>query len=458
MVFSSISFLFFFLPLLYLCYFFTPKRFKNHILLIFSLIFYIFGEKLYVLLLLTSCLVNYICGLLIERKKKKVFLIIGLVINVTLLFYYKYTNFFIDNFNNIFNLNITSLNIILPLGISFFTFQNISYLIDVYRKDVPSQKNFFTYCTYITLFPQLVAGPIVRYKDIKNELENRKESLNLFSEGITRFIIGLGKKTLIADTLYNMFTNIMATNMTMLSYWLVALGFTFQIYYDFSGYTDMAIGLGKMFGFKFKENFNYPLTASSITDFWRRWHMSLSSFFRDYVYIPLGGNRCLLIKNIRNIFIVWFLTGFWHGAAWNFIIWGLYFFILLIIEKYILNKFLKENKVSHLYTFILVMFSFVIFNITDLNTLQTFIKGMFSINTNLINNESIFYLKNNLIIIVISFIGIGPFLKQAIIKLQKGKLNKIFDCVSIIYLFLIFILSIAKIISSSFNPFIYFRF
>ena len=373
MVFSSISFLFFFLPLLYLCYFFTPKRFKNHILLIFSLIFYIFGEKLYVLLLLTSCLVNYICGLLIERKKKKVFLIIGLVINVTLLFYYKYTNFFIDNFNNIFNLNITSLNIILPLGISFFTFQNISYLIDVYRKDVPSQKNFFTYCTYITLFPQLVAGPIVRYKDIKNELENRKESLNLFSEGITRFIIGLGKKTLIADTLYNMFTNIMATNMTMLSYWLVALGFTFQIYYDFSGYTDMAIGLGKMFGFKFKENFNYPLTASSITDFWRRWHMSLSSFFRDYVYIPLGGNRCLLIKNIRNIFIVWFLTGFWHGAAWNFIIWGLYFFILLIIEKYILNKFLKENKVSHLYTFILVMFSFVIFNITDLNTLQTFL-------------------------------------------------------------------------------------
>lgn len=458
MVFSSISFLFFFLPLLLIFYFLVPKKFRNYILLIYSLIFYFFGEKYYIILLLVSCLINYICGLLIGKTYKKIYLIIGLILNIGILMYFKYTNFFLETFNNIFNLNPVTLKIVLPLGISFFTFQNISYLIDVYRKDVDSQKNFLTYSMYITLFPQLVAGPIVRYKDISNELKSRKESIELFSEGVTRFIIGLAKKVLIADTIYSICEIIMASNMTTLSYWLVALCFTLQIYYDFSGYSDMAIGLGKMFGFNFKENFNYPLISSSITEFWRRWHMSLSSFFKDYVYIPLGGNRCSVIKNIRNIFIVWFLTGFWHGADWNFIIWGIYFFIFLIIEKFILKKYLKGGVFSHIYTFVIVLISFVIFSITDLNSLGLFLKGLFSNTNGLINKETLFILKNSLIILVIAFIGMGPFIKDKLEKLKKGKFNKLIDCTSVIYIFIIFILSIAKIIASSFNPFIYFRF
>lgn len=458
MIFSSISFLFFFLPLLFICYFLTPRKFKNTVLLIFSLIFYIFGEKWYVLLLLLSCLINYICGLLIEKRNKKIYLIIGLILNICLLIYFKYTNFFLTTFTNLFHLNKFTLNIILPLGISFFTFQNISYLIDVYRKDVESQKNFLTYCTYITLFPQLVAGPIVRYKDVYQELENRQESFKLFSEGVKRFIIGLGKKVLIADILYSTYTNILNNEMSVLSYWLVALCFTFQIYYDFSGYSDMAIGLGKMFGFNFKENFNYPLIASSVTEFWRRWHMSLSSFFKDYVYIPLGGNRCSIIKNIRNIFIVWILTGFWHGADWNFIIWGLYFFVFLILEKFILKKFLKKGLISHIYTFIVILISFVIFNINDLLNLLEFLKSLVGIGTKLINHESIYFLKNNLIIIIISLIGMTPILKETINKLKKGKSNNLIEWTTLAYILIIFFLSLAKIISSSFNPFIYFRF
>jgi len=458
MVFSSISFLFFFLPLLLIFYFLAPKKYRNYILLIFSLIFYFFGEKYYIILLLISCLINYICGLLIGKTSKKIYLIIGLILNIGILMYFKYTNFFLETFNNIFNLNPVTLKIVLPLGISFFTFQNISYLIDVYRKYVDSQKNFLTYSMYITLFPQLVAGPIVRYKDISNELKSRKESIELFSQGVTRFIIGLAKKVLIADTIYSICEIIMASNMTTLSYWLVALCFTLQIYYDFSGYSDMAIGLGKMFGFSFKENFNYPLISSSITEFWRRWHMSLSSFFKDYVYIPLGGNRCSVIKNIRNIFIVWFLTGFWHGADWNFIIWGIYFFIFLIIEKFILKKYLKGGVFSHIYTFVIVLISFVIFSITDLNSLGLFLKGLFSNTNGLINKETLFILKNSLIILVIAFIGMGPFIKDKLEKLKKGRFNKLIDCTTVIYIFIIFILSIAKIISSSFNPFIYFRF
>lgn len=457
MVFSSPSFLFFFLPLLLLFYFLSPKKIKNYILLIFSLGFYFFGEKNYTLLLIFSCFINYIFGLLISKKQNKKYLVLGLIVNILILFYFKYFNFFIDTFNNIFSLNINFIKVILPLGISFFTFQNISYLIDVYRKDTEVQKNFLLYSTYIALFPQLVAGPIVRYKDINNELKNRKESFDLFCEGVKRFIIGLGKKILIADILYSMCISINNSNMSVLSYILVALMYTFQIYYDFSGYSDMAIGLGKMFGFNFKENFDYPLISSSITEFWRRWHMSLSSFFRDYVYIPLGGNRVSKIKCIRNILVVWCLTGLWHGADWNFILWGLYFFIILIIEKYFLKKYLKKGVISHIYTFSLIVISFVIFNITDLNELLLFFKGMIGINTKLINFESIYYLKNSIIILLISILGMGPFIKNKI-KILKGKISKLGDGLEIIYYLFIFILSIAAVISSSFNPFIYFRF
>ncbi len=458
MVFSSISFLFFFLPILFLCYFIIPRKWRNYCLLLFSLIFYFFGEKWYVLLLLFSCFVNYLCGLLIGKSHKKRYLVIGIMINIGLLFYYKYTNFFLGTFSNLFHVHVNTLKIILPLGISFFTFQNLSYLVDVYRKDVDSQKNFFTYCMYIALFPQLVAGPIVRYKDVCEQLENRKESFQLFSQGVIRFVIGLGKKVLIADTFYHLYSYIMGTDMTLLSYWLVALSFTFQIYYDFSGYSDMAIGLGKMFGFEFKENFNYPLVASSITDFWRRWHMSLSSFFRDYVYIPLGGNRCSIMKNIRNIFVVWLLTGLWHGADWNFIFWGLYFFIFLIIEKFFLKTYLKSGIFSHVYTFIAVIFSFVIFTITDLNSLFEFMKGLVGLDTPVFSNESLYLLRNNFVIFLVAIIGMSPFIKNRINILKKGKLHKMIDFGEVIYFFAVFFLAVATIISSSFNPFIYFRF
>lgn len=458
MVFSSISFLFFFLTLLFLSYFLVSKKYRNNVLLIFSLIFYYMGEKWYVFLLLLSCLVNYIIGLLLQKKRKKLYLIIGLVFNIGLLFYFKYTNFFLETFNNIFNFNLPMLKIILPLGISFFTFQNISYLIDVYRKSVLPEKSFLRYATYITLFPQLVAGPIVRYQDVALELETRQESFELFSVGVKRFVIGLAKKVLIADTIYHVYTNILGFNMSAFSYILVAICFTLQIYYDFSGYSDMAIGLGKMFGFNFKENFNYPLIASSITDFWRRWHISLSSFFKDYVYIPLGGNKCSKIKNIRNIFIVWALTGFWHGASWNFIMWGIYFFVFLILEKFILKKYLKKNFIAYIYTFIIVVISFVIFSITDLNELFSFLKGMMGIGVPLYNKEVLYLLRNNLVILVIAFLGISPFLKNKINSLKKGKLEKVIEGGKIIFILGIFILVVANIVSSSFNPFIYFRF
>ncbi len=458
MIFSSISFLFFFLPLLLLIYYLLPRKFRNIVLLIFSLIFYYFGEKWYVILLIASCLINFLIGIALEKNEKKIYLILGLIINLGLLIYFKYTNFFLSSFSNLFNLNINSLKIVLPLGISFFTFQNISYLIDVYRKDVESSKNFLNYATYIALFPQLVAGPIVRYKDVTEEIKKRKESLSLFSEGIRRFTIGLGKKVLIADTIYNLYTRILTSELSVLTYWLVGIFFTLQIYFDFSGYSDMAIGLGKIFGFNFKENFDHPLVSPSVTTFWRRWHMSLSSFFRDYIYIPLGGNRVSKIKHIRNIFIVWLLTGLWHGASWNFVAWGLYFFVFLILEKFFLSKYLKGGIFSYIYTFIIVIISFVIFSITDFNEIITFLKGMIGFNAPIINMESIYYLKISLVTLLISLIGMSKLLPNLVEKMKKGIPSKIMDLLEIAYISIIFVTSIATILSSTFTPFIYFRF
>lgn len=462
MVFSSITFIYYFLPILLVIYYLVPRKYRNIILLVFSLLFYYYGEKNYIFLLFISCFINYICGLLInkyesDKRKNNLFLVLGLIFNIGLLFYFKYTNFFIDNFNNIFNLNIKFLNIVLPLGISFFTFQNISYLADIKMKKVLPQKNFLWYFTYIAFFPQLVAGPIVRYSDINRELANRKEDYGLFKNGVIRFIIGLGKKVLIANLLFGIIDSLLLVDNTFLGNWLIALLYTLQIYFDFSGYSDMAIGLGKMFGFNFLENFNYPLIATSITDFWRRWHMSLSSFFRDYIYIPLGGNRKGFIKQLRNIFIVWALTGFWHGASWNFIIWGLYFFVLLIIEKLFLLKYLKKNIISFLYTFILVVISFVIFNITDLNELIIFLKGMFGINVSFISNEFIYYFKNCFLIVIIALIGMSPFVKNKVLVL-KEKYPKVFNILEIVFLLVVLLLVTSSLISNSFNPFIYFRF
>lgn len=457
MLFSSITFLFYFLPILLIIYFIVPKKFKNLVLFIFSLFFYFYGEPKYGFLLLLSCVINYIMGSLIDKHRKygKIFLIIALVYDIGSLLYFKYLDFFIENINNIFKSEIPLFHIIMPIGISFFTFQTISYVVDVYNKKVEPSKSFLNFATYVCLFPQLVAGPIVRYETIASELKNRESNFDTFALGVKRFTIGLAKKVLIANLLGEMCTSLASlSNGSVMSYLLEAVGYTLQIYFDFSGYSDMAIGLGLFFGFHFLENFNYPLIASSITDFWRRWHISLSSFFRDYVYIPLGGNRVSLLKWIRNIFIVWFLTGFWHGASWNFILWGLYFASFLVLEKKIYGKYLNNTKVfKYIYTIILVVISFVIFNSQSLNDIKIFLSSMFGLNNlPLINTETLYYIRSYLVLLIIAIIASTPSL-----KVIGNKLKKLEFLEPVIYIGII-ILVTAYLVDTSFNPFLYFRF
>ncbi len=458
MVFSSITFIYYFLPVVLLLYFIVPKKYKNIILLFSSIVFYIYGDISYLLVLVFSCISNYILGLLIDKYRKHSKIIVGIAIGVNLiiLIYFKYTNFLINNINLLLNIKFSYLNIVLPLGISFYTFQNLSYVIDVYRKEVTVNKNFINYATYIFLFPQLIAGPIVRYKDISKQLIKRECSFSLFSSGVIKFIIGLSKKVLLANALgegINSLYNI--SNFSYVTYLLIALFYTLQIYFDFSGYSDMAIGLGRMFGFKFNENFNYPFIARSITDFWRRWHISLSSFFKDYVYIPLGGSRCSKKRNIINLFIVWLLTGIWHGAGFNFIIWGLYFFIILVIEKLLLKDFLDKHKIfGHVYTVILVIISFTIFSITDISSLGIFLKNLLGFGLlPLINNETLYILKSYLIIMILSIV-----LSTPIIKIIYDKNNKYINGLLTLIIFILFILVTANLVDSSFNPFLYFKF
>lgn len=459
MVFSSIIFIYYFLPMLLIAYYIFPRKCRNIILLIFSLVFYFYEEKNIILVI--SCIANYFLGMLIEKNKSKLYITLGIVGNIAILGYYKYSNFFIENINSLTNANIPYLNIILPLGISFFTFQNLSYIIDVYRGEIKPQKSILKYATYITFFPQLIAGPIVRYKDVDKELEDRKENFNDFAIGVKRFIIGLSKKVLIANTVGNMCVILSnMANKTILSHILEAIGYTVQLYFDFSGYSDMAIGLALFFGFHFKENFNYPLIATSITDFWRRWHISLSSFFRDYVYIPLGGNKVKLIKLVRNIFIVWTLTGFWHGASWNFILWGIYFFMFLLLEKLFLSKYLKNNVISHIYTLIIVICSFVIFNMPNLASIGEYFKNMFGISgLQFANKETLYYLKNYIIILAISCIVATPAIKITVEKMKHKKIfNETINVLEPICLLSLLIVCTASLLSNSFNPFIYFRF
>ncbi len=464
MVFSSITFLYYFLPILLLIYFVVPSKFKNLVLFIFSLLFYFYGEPTYIWILLLSILINYIGGLVIgksdSKKIKKLSLIITVVFDVGLLFYFKYTDFFISNINNIFGSSFNLMNVVMPIGISFFTFQTMSYVIDVYMGKVKYTKNILDFGTYVALFPQLVAGPIVRYIDVDNELKKRDHSFEKFSLGIERFIIGLGKKVLLANVLGEACKYLGGIeSATVLSSWLISIFFTLQIYFDFSGYSDMAIGLGYMFGFKFLENFNYPYIAKSITDFWRRWHISLSSWLRDYVYIPLGGNRCSKIKWIRNIFVVWFLTGFWHGADWNFILWGLYFAVLLLVEKLLLSKFLDKHKVfGHIYTLFLVNISFVIFN-NSMSDVIIQLKNMFFLNSiDFVNTETIYYLRSYFMILVISIVSATPVIKYLFSKIKYKKKEEVGGWLKIVYLLIIFVLCTAYLIDASFNPFLYFRF
>lgn len=463
MLFTSITFLYYFLPLVLIFYFITPKKYRNIILLISSIIFYAYGEPKYVFLMLLEIIISYYGAILIDKypRYKETILAIFITIHLGLLCIFKYTNFLISNINNIFNSNISPLNIIMPIGISFYTFQIISYLVDVYRKKVPPQKNILTLATYISLFPQLIAGPIVRYKDINEELKNRTITLEDTSYGFRRFIIGLAKKVIIANSLGELF-NILNNNVpiSLASTWLKSLSYMLQIYFDFSAYSDMAIGLGCIFGFHFLENFNYPYISKSITEFWRRWHISLGSWFKDYLYIPLGGSRRGPLILIRNILIVWFLTGLWHGASWNFIIWGLYFGLILLIEKLFLKKYFSKVPVifKHIYVLFIVLISFIIFNSTTIDEAITTIKNLF-ISNSLINSGTIYYLKSYLPLILISLIGATPLIKNIYTKLSKNKtLNKILNILEPIYLIILLIIVTAYLIDSTYNPFLYFRF
>ncbi|MEG2457311.1 MAG: MBOAT family O-acyltransferase [Bacilli bacterium] len=462
MVFSSITFIYFFLSILLLVYFLAPKKYKNIVLLLFSLLFYFYGEADYLWLLILSCLINYTFAILIDKTNKinlkKILLTLCVISNVSLFIYFKYTDFLITNINSIFSTNFSLLHIALPLGISFFTFQALSYVIDVYKRKVNVEKNILSFATYICLFPQLVAGPIVRYETIHNELNNRETSFDKFSYGIKRFIIGLSKKVLIANTLGVLSTTLFdVINPSITTYWLNAVAFTLQIYFDFSGYSDMAIGLGSMFGFKFLENFNYPFISSSITDFWRRWHISLSSWLKDYIYIPLGGSRVSKPKYIRNILIVWLITGLWHGASWNFCIWGLFFAVILLIEKIFLKKYLDKHKViSHIYTLFIILISFIIFNSNNILEIFTYLKSMFGFNNlPLITNETLYFFRSYIVILLISIISSTPLIKNIYNKYKDNKIIKILEPFILIIILLVVT---AFLIDSSFNPFLYFRF
>ena len=465
MLFTSISFLYYFLPALIIIYFITPKKYKNIILLIASLLFYFYGEPKYVFLMIAEIVIAYTGAILIDKYKNqsKNILIITLFIHVFLLIIFKYTDFIIQTINDISNANIKLLNIALPIGISFYTFQIISYVIDVYNGKVKVQKNIIKLATYVSLFPQLVAGPIVRYQTVEKELDDRVHSFNNFAYGIRRFSIGLAKKVLIANALGELCTKAFVLNeTTVIFYWIFGISYMLQLYFDFSAYSDMAIGLGRIFGFNFPENFNYPYISKSITEFWRRWHISLGTWFKDYVYIPLGGNRDGKYKQIRNILIVWLLTGIWHGANWTFLIWGLLFGIILIIEKIFLNKFMEKlpSFIKRIYVLFIVMILFIIFNAENMSVALTNIKGLFGMNGEIfVNDYTLHYLKSYLPLLIIAFLGATPFIKTLIDKLRKNKyVNNIINILEPILIVIILVVVTSYLIDNSYNPFLYFRF
>lgn len=470
MVFSSFTFLFRFLPITLVCYFLAPRKLKNLVLFLCSLIFYGWGEPIYIVLMLFSSIVDYGNGLGIlhcqqagNKNGAKAFLILSIIINLGLLFVFKYANFTIDMLNNFSPFPIWWKEMVLPIGISFYTFQTMSYTIDVYRREVKAQKNFITFCTYVSLFPQLIAGPIVRYKTVEKELTNRKENSIDFSYGIIRFVCGVGKKVILANNigaLWNTIAGYEIGNLPMLTAWIGIAAFMFQIYFDFSGYSDMAIGLGVMFGFRFPENFCYPYISKSITEFWRRWHISLSTWFKEYVYIPLGGNRKGIGKQIRNIAIVWILTGLWHGAAWNFCIWGIYFAVLLIGEKLFIMKWLEKipSVFRHLYALLFILGGWVIFAYPDMKEGIGFIKALFGLGkAGLYDQQTIYLFYTNVILFLILTIGATKVPLKICTKVINQE-TVIFSILKSIYIVIIFLLSIAYLVDSSYNPFLYFRF
>ncbi len=463
MVFSSITFLYFFLPAVLLIYYISPKKMKNIILLVSGLFFYAWGEPIYVLLMLFSSFVDYAAGLFIDRfdkdeRKRTIALLVSLVVNLGMLGIFKYSGFILG----IFGIDIEPLP--LPIGISFYTFQSMSYTIDMYMRKIKVQKSFLYFASYVSLFPQIVAGPIVRYEDVQNEIVSRTVNINKLGEGVGIFVKGLAKKVLLANNIGLLWTEIKAMNysdISIVTAWLGILAFTFQIYYDFSGYSDMAVGLGKMLGFNFPENFNHPYISRSISEFWRRWHITLGSWFKSYVYIPLGGNRHGILKTLRNLLIVWVLTGLWHGASWNFVLWGLYFGILIIVERLFLGKILSKLPffITVPYTFFLVILGWVLFDTADLTSAILYYGAMFG-ETGIIFDETAFYkLKSFGFIFILCIIGSGNFMSQLYARLQEGKVSsKILENTMPVIQMAVMLVCTAFLVDASYNPFLYFRF
>lgn len=468
MLFSSIVFLFTFLPAVMILYYLLPARFRNVILLLASLVFYAWGEPVYLFLMLLSILFNYFSGLdiarnLQDKRAAKRSLVFNLIINLAVLGFFKYEGFVLDTLNGILPVHISYHALPLPIGISFYTFQILSYIIDVYRGNVKVQTNLPNFALYVTMFPQLIAGPIVQYADVDEQLASREVSRTKFGEGSMYFIRGLAKKVLLANTSGMIFTEVSGLakgNIAVMTAWLGAFAYMFQIYFDFSGYSDMAIGLGKMFGFEFNMNFNYPYVSKSITEFWRRWHISLSSWFRDYVYIPLGGNRVSKIKHIRNLLIVWFLTGLWHGAAWNFVAWGLYYGVILIIEKYLLSPVLDRlpDIVRHIYSIVLVVIGWVLFFSSSFGQAADYIRVMFGAGAHgFADRESMYLLTSNLILWLILIFGSTPLVHFRYEHMLRTKKWNTTIINSVVYAAL-FIVCIAYLVTETYNPFLYFRF
>ncbi|WP_270506074.1 MBOAT family O-acyltransferase [Paraclostridium sordellii] len=468
MVFSSLVFLFVFLPLIIFIYYISKDKYKNYLILTASLFFYAWGEPIYIVIMLLSIAINFIFGKKVckdnIRSNRKIWLIMSIVFNISMLGIFKYTGFFIENINRVFKNNITDPGIALPLGISFFTFQAMSYVIDVYRDDAKVQKNLLHLALYISLFPQLVAGPIVRYQTVADQIENRKHTMQKFENGVSRFIIGLAKKVLLSNSLGMLADSVFNTQiseLTVLSAWLGIIAYSLQIFFDFSGYSDMAIGLGNMFGFEFLENFNYPYISKSASEFWRRWHISLGSWFRDYIYIPLGGSKKGKLRNYINLFIVWFLTGFWHGASWTFIAWGLYFGVLIAIEKAFLGKILDKiyPPISHLYLVLVVMIGWIFFRANSFTYAFNYIKLLFGLDNNLLyNNLTIMYLNDYGYIIVLSVIFSVPIIPIFKNKLHELKETHVYYIIRSIVFMSMFGAIVIELVNSTYNPFLYFRF
>ena len=472
MVFSSLVFLFVFLPIVLVLYYLSSKKYRNYLLLLASLFFYAWGEPTYVVIMLVSIGANYLCGLLVDEKRADKVRVTGVVIsvifNICMLGVFKYSGFFVKNINTAFNTSLPVPEIALPLGISFFTFQAMSYVIDVYRKDAKVQKNIFDLSLYISLFPQLVAGPIVRYQTVADQIDERDHNIVKFGDGVRRFIIGLGKKVLLSNSLGMLADSVFGMQtyqLTVVSTWLGILAYSLQIFFDFSGYSDMAIGLGKMFGFEFLENFNYPYISQSASEFWRRWHISLGSWFRDYVYFPLGGSRRGNVRTYINLFIVWFLTGFWHGASWTFIAWGLYFGLLIGMEKSYLGKFLNKvpRFIRHIYLLLVVMIGWVFFRADSFSYSMEIIKNMFFMGTSTVFDGTVAaYLNDYWFVLVLSMIFCVPIvdwirgkIEVANEKILESNVSYILN--SVVYTG-IFLIVIFKLVNSTYNPFLYFRF